>query len=388
MVAMSQTPHLLKFYLRIVSKDLDRETRIEMEIPPLGDEDQAEPYSAEVLVIDYDEESGKPIVLQSFGHQIRQANVLDPNDIAREQTTSNMDLFTGCVSCVPFELPEGEKYDPPEGLNLCARLIASVIESAKTELAEIRIQHKETPSTGLSNRVRYYERAVGDAEAWLSDKGIESATAPDEIRPIRDLYASKENDGWKIGYPGTEVIIRKNLVGLFYINQLLQNPHKEIEAQRLTQSKRLGHFERDKYYSEMPTVRLEKEHMGRADNSEMELIDKKARQQYKRRLMDIQQGLHEANLDHDESTIRDLSDQQEQIMQELDLATTRTGLDRGLIDQKQKDYRNVKRAINTAISNIRKRNQAIADYLEQTIITGYVCIYNPPDSDNASSIDS
>lgn len=318
-------------------------------------------------------------------------------------------VATKCCPFEIFELPEGEVYDPPEGIRLRNKLFNDAeMRRARREEYKVMVQYQDHKYRFFFKEIQDYYAEVfkilrGFCQLPDSELEVQKFDRPErvaepgnkrettkqqyEVKPIRDLFASREKNGWKIGYPGTEIIITKNLDGLFYINYLLQNPHKEIRVGQLYQSKHLGHFEKDKHYSGMGDEKIGKEGLSKSSGLEMELIDDTARKQYKERLGEIKQDLAEAERNNDQSRIEELSDEKEKILQQLDSATSITGMDRGLQSGKAKTYRRVRKAFIVAISNIRKQSQEIADYLLKTITTGYVCIYKPLDPDNGSKLD-
>ncbi len=68
----------------------------------------------------------------------------------------------------PWELPDGETYDPPLGRDLCARLNAPTIKQAAEELRRLRGELRNTPSSVARQKLlRSYERVIGDFEEWI-----------------------------------------------------------------------------------------------------------------------------------------------------------------------------------------------------------------------------
>lgn len=176
---MNRRPHLLKFYLRIISKNLDRETLNKLGFGP-PHRSQVEPYRAEILEIDFDEVTGEPYFPNDQRLLLGQ---VDPSHVTAPK---NMDLFKGPTILIPYEPPEGKKLYSQEGLELCVRLNKPEIQRVRQAHQRLTNALRPTPSSAaLANLSMYYERVRGDYRAWLDAKGLgEPEGAPVQLPPL------------------------------------------------------------------------------------------------------------------------------------------------------------------------------------------------------------
>lgn len=181
---------------------------------------------------------------------------------------------------------------------------------------------------------------------------------------------------WAIRF-GVNTIHLEDRKGLYYIESLLQNPKKEIDATdlyRITEKQTASNTP----YSGMGEERLEEEGMVSLPELEDPLIasDKKSKKVLEKRLEKIKEEKEEAESFQNWDRVEKLEEEREKIIQYLGSNFGLRGKPRET-GAANKARLNVKRAIERALEKIEKSLPALGSHLRSSIRTGYQCSYRP-----------
>ena len=184
----------------------------------------------------------------------------------------------------------------------------------------------------------------------------------------------RRGDFWVIGWRGRESRL-KDAKGLHYLARLLENPNQEIAALELAVS--AGSGAADSMQSP--------DHRGAAEaglregglGSAAELLDRRARAEYKRRLDELAGELEEAESFNDPERGSRAREEIELLTDEVARATGRGGVDRGTPAPAERARVSVTKAIRQALKRLARTNEPLAHHLEATVKTGTFCCYLP-----------
>ena len=194
----------------------------------------------------------------------------------------------------------------------------------------------------------------------------------------------KDGDIWKIVFDGNELPPLKYLDGFHYISYLLQRPNEQITPLDLynatkgrvqtpagkvaaNMTKKHDEHEKDDYDPELSVS---------SGDQLFNNIDDEAKQQYKKRLMEIREERQEAEENNDQATIERLNRDAKFIEKEM----KNSGYDKkkkSSTIQGEKARKNVSRRIKYCIKKIYTHNQILGQYLATNIKTGIKCVYSP-----------
>ena len=196
---------------------------------------------------------------------------------------------------------------------------------------------------------------------------IREETAPDKIFRLDGEY-------WTIAYQGTVARVRDTL-GLRYIAYLLRAPHRKIHVLELVAVVEGAPEEIPKGILEgrEREAGLRISRLGHAG----ELLDSKAKADYKHRLEELREELEDARECNDLGRMAKIQEEIEILAQELRHAIGLEGRDRRAGDIAERARVNVKRAIDAALQRISSHLPTLGNYLNSTINTGTHCSYTP-----------
>jgi len=152
-------------------------------------------------------------------------------------------------------------------------------------------------------------------------------------------------------YQGTSVTI-KSTKGLRDLARLLSQPFEEIHCLELTGSKELV-------------------------SGDVELTDEKSKNEYKRRLIQLQEEIHEAELSHDETKIELLTTEYDQIIDHLSATLGLKGKSRKASTSTDRARAAVTLRIRDSIKKMKAVHPQLARHLDNSIKTGIFCSYTP-----------
>ncbi len=141
-----------------------------------------------------------------------------------------------------------------------------------------------------------------------------------------------------------------------YICHLLQNPGQEIHAISMR---------------EMLTQNIS------YSSTTEEVIDKKALEEYKMRLKEIDEEMDEAEYNQDLASKARLNDERETLLSEISRATDRSGQPRKISTDRERARQSVSKAIHTALDSIKKEHEALWYHFNNSIKIGEYLSYQP-----------
>ncbi len=199
------------------------------------------------------------------------------------------------------------------------------------------------------------------SEAWAErvDGLLDGSRPASGAGPSSVSRAVFEQDGdmRTIGWGDSEVVMR-DLKGLRYIARLLAEPSREFRAADL--------------------VRLEEGHGG-PDRSDVGIVvlDDAAKEAYRRRLVDIDEDIADAEAANDLGRADLARWDREYLVAELRRAVGLGGRDRKVLDDGERARTSVTRSIRYSLARLAEHSPAVASHLEQHVHTGMFCSYAP-----------
>ena len=164
-----------------------------------------------------------------------------------------------------------------------------------------------------------------------------------------------EGGTWHIQYNGTDVHV-PDLKGLWHLRELLARPHQPVAALSLIGAS-----------SDEP--------LATADTGPV--LDREALRQYRQRLAELDDALDMAALRGDRKRQAERTAEREALIEELKRATGLGGRPRRSGSPAEKARVNVTRTIRHAIGELASRAPDVAAHLEESIVTGVACCYEP-----------
>ena len=158
-------------------------------------------------------------------------------------------------------------------------------------------------------------------------------------------------------------------IGLAYIAHLLRSPGISVSCREL-QAAGSGDFSANVILGEE-----EKRELHTFESGLYEVLDPKARKQYRERLESIENELREAELNNDLGRRETLATEKEALIDQLRSATGFGGRRRRFPDDTERARKAVLKAITDAIKAIEKYDAKLAAHLTDSIQTGGSCCY-------------
>ena len=171
--------------------------------------------------------------------------------------------------------------------------------------------------------------------------------------PTRSFSMRQNGDVWTVEYGGQSATVR-DAKGLHMLNQLVAQPDKDIHVLDLSGTSEAA-----------------------ADGDAGPLLDAQAKEDYRRRVSELQEELEEAESLADLGRADNLRSEIDFITQELSRAFGLGGRERAAGDAAERARVNVRRRIKDAVGRIAEQAPEAGRYLENTIKTGRYCKYSP-----------
>jgi len=183
----------------------------------------------------------------------------------------------------------------------------------------------------------------------------------------------EEGEYWQIAYDGSRIGVR-NRKGLFYLHYLLLHPDEKIHVSNLAA---LG----DRRFPPPCVDKLDGVTSGLEVTTRLadagEVLDARATQEYRERLIDLRGELDEAtrwaDLERADSIRREIGF----LTAQLTAAYGRGGRARKLSDPSERVRKAVTKCIREAIDHIAKQHPSLGRHLRNAIQTGFYCSYSP-----------
>ena len=198
--------------------------------------------------------------------------------------------------------------------------------------------------------------------------GIEAAPPDPPPAPVQAPDAEgnvfrREGDYWLVVFDGHTVRAR-DLKGMRYLARLLAQPGRELHVLDLVTAESGAASGR----GDVPRSAL-------GDAGEM--LDPRAKEAYRRRLIEIDDDIDEANALGDDERAAQADAERELLVKELARAFGLGGRARPSASAAERARVGVTRAVRQAMSRIAEHHPALAEHLDRTIRTGAYCAYVP-----------
>ena len=181
--------------------------------------------------------------------------------------------------------------------------------------------------------------------------------------PPDNLYVfRKEGEYWTLVYEGKGVHMndRKGFHDLAY---LLQRPDEHVDALTLAN---LGPSDDGLQFA-----------LKRPSVTEEPVIDQDAMRDYKRRIQEIDEELHEANAHHDEARQIPLQEEKDSIAKQLKSALGLGAQSREFLNPVENARTAVTKRMKSAIEAVERKHTELGKHLTNSIDTGMSCCYRP-----------
>ena len=190
---------------------------------------------------------------------------------------------------------------------------------------------------------------------------------PTDAHHPRAAVFRRESDFWSVGFEGRTARLRDSK-GLQYLARLLANPGRELHALDLVAAGKASlDTSRDPAGSRlMPDA-------GDAGH----LLDGHAKEAYRRRLVEIEEDIQEAQAMGDVPRAAQADAEREFLVRELARAVGLGGRDRRAGSASERARSAVTRAVRHGLARIRQHNPSLGEHLDRTIRTGTFCAYRP-----------
>jgi len=164
-----------------------------------------------------------------------------------------------------------------------------------------------------------------------------------------------ERGTWYIEFNGT-VVHAPDLKGFWHLRELVARPHQPITALALVGAS-------------------SDETIASADTGPM--LDREALRKYRQRLAELDDELDAAAIHGDAARQAERSAERDALIAELKRATGLGGRPRRSGSPAEKARLNVTRTIRHAITDLAARAPELAEHLDESIVTGVSCCYEP-----------
>jgi tetratricopeptide (TPR) repeat protein len=176
----------------------------------------------------------------------------------------------------------------------------------------------------------------------------------------------REGDYWSISFDGQTARLRDSK-GLRYLARLLKDPGKQFYVLDLVAAgTTTRHASSDGGSLVVP------------DGGDAgELLDRRAKEAYRRRLVEIDEDIAEARAMGNVERVAQADAERDCLIRELARAVGLGGRDRRAGSASERARSAVTKAVRHALTRIRGHNSSLGDYLDRTVRTGTYCAYMP-----------
>jgi len=233
---------------------------------------------------------------------------------------------------------------------------------ARTVAADGHQLRGETDRADLERRLARDALVAFGAELWAErvDGAVDRGQpVPDDADVVESRAVfRREGDTRTIGWGDSDVVVR-DLKGLRYIERLLAEPGREFHAAEL--------------------VRLEAgtEGAGGGLDAGLPVLDDNAKEAYRRRLIDIDEDIADADAANDIGRAELARRDREYLVAELRRAVGLGGRDRTVSDDGERARVSATRSIRYSLERLGEFAPAVASHLQQHVHTGTFCSYEP-----------
>lgn len=253
-------------------------------------------------------------------------------------------------------------------------------------LAESYIELRQSPLYGVDpdfdivDAMPHYpvdelDGANDETELWyLGDPFLELQYGPNrfsvQVRREDDYVFCKVNGGWRIRYAGGNELLLKHLKGFDYIAFLLGYPNRDIHVLKLAG---LVEGTPGNGSSSQSEDQLHAESTYGPDP----IMDERYRESIKRRLEELREKRSQAMALHDDSAMRDIEDEIEEIRRQWKAARRFGGRSRNFSSKHEKERLRIRMLIDYAMTRIAKEDEALYRHLGESLKMGSTLSYDP-----------
>jgi len=192
-------------------------------------------------------------------------------------------------------------------------------------------------------------------EVATAQQMIELLKKTSQVEPTQHATLRPEGGVWRIDFNGTNVHV-PDLKGLWHLRELVSRPRESVPALALIGAS-----------GEEP--------ISRGDTGPV--LDREALRQYRRRLAELDDELDDAVVHGDAKWEAKRSAERDALIAELKRATGLGGRPRRSGSPVEKARLNVTRTIRHAIADLSTKVPELAAHLDESIVTGVSCCYEP-----------
>ncbi|HVM40338.1 MAG TPA: transcriptional regulator [Acidimicrobiia bacterium] len=224
---------------------------------------------------------------------------------------------------------------------------------------------------GSTERARLERQAADRAFDRIGAANAPVAMRPPTAVPAPDAHVFRvEGDTRVVAFAG-ETVLLKDLKGMRYLARLLAAPGREFHVLDLVAAE----------HAAFPVPGSH----GRADavaSSATEgdagpFVDAQAREAYRRRLLDIEDDIADAERLGDDERRALAEADREYLVRELSRAFGLGGRERTADSPSERARASVGRAVRYAMARLHEHHPAVAAHLDQALRTGTYCVYQP-----------
>lgn len=198
-------------------------------------------------------------------------------------------------------------------------------------------------------------------------------TSLPEKNESKNIFRKNETGTWNIKFAELDHIDMPHYLGFNYIQHLLMNPDKQIRAVELNSI--LTHHKESKNQPQTGEVISEALVNSTIIGSYEQNIDKKALEQFRQRVIELQENIEEAHQLDDIEAAKKLEAEMDFISTEINKNTDQRGNVKSHNQDEKKIRDTVARNIKNARLKLHDEYPDLADHLEKNISTGKFCIY-------------
>ena len=265
----------------------------------------------------------------------------------------DLSIFGGGFSLEAAErVCAGEGVDAEDVLQLLSQLVDKSLVIRESEEGTVRYRLLET--------IRQY--------GWekVSTVAEYVEPTPQSVKTEDVAVLRREGEYWTVGFEGDEFRL-KDSKGLAYIQLLIANPGQEFHVLDFA----VGAEGSD------PKFRGTQELHSSGAGDAGEILDAKARAQYKARIKELQEQLEEARSWNDSERVAVATKEMDLLTQQLAGAVGLGGRNRRAGSASERARMSVGKAIRSAIRKIDQQSPTLGRHLESAIHTGTYVSYQP-----------
>jgi hypothetical protein len=188
-------------------------------------------------------------------------------------------------------------------------------------------------------------------------------------------FFRKEGDFWNVSFDGKTVRGIKHLIGMDYIEYLLEHPGRGVSASRFIRTpltseegSRLGKMHED----QLEELRLSKSkslRQGYKEKRSEEIVeqDRRSKEEFRKRITELEEIINDKESLGEE--VWEAQKEKEDLIKELTASLDKSA---------DKPRKAVSNAITRTINRMKKYHSSLAEHLKRNIHPGYSCIYTPP----------